>query len=414
MKKWIQVLLIAVIIVSQVGIPDVEASTKKFKDVGTKHWAHDIINEMVEKGVINGHPDGTFKPNDPVKVDEFIKMLIMSFSKKKANGTRDWDPEFLKKLNVFSQYTAVFGSPGFNFQVGSKYWASTFLEQATNMGIIEKHDRWGGDFTKPLKRGALSYVTFNTITMLESREDFNYANLAKPKIKDIYKAKNDDYYVLQIFIKGIMRGYSNDTFGVDKTVTRAESLVVIKRIHDINQRDPYRPDISKLPYAEVPTNGEKKSKIVIFPTWEKKQNYDALLNSKSKSSGVVKQNELKLIFYKDQKTSDEDLRRSQSIDYMFEVSLEDLVMGFGNDALNYEIRVSTRENSLKPHIESVNYFTKALFKEDYVKLTNKLDGYIKGTKEGSFKGDDLIINNKKVIVRPSGHKEHVYITIVDR
>lgn len=37
-----------------------------FKDVSSTYMYHDIIQEMQKKGIINGYPDGTFKPNEKI------------------------------------------------------------------------------------------------------------------------------------------------------------------------------------------------------------------------------------------------------------------------------------------------------------------------------------------------------------
>lgn len=43
-----------------------EASAKEFKDVSNKHPNYAAIQEMQKAGFINGYPDGTFRPNEPV------------------------------------------------------------------------------------------------------------------------------------------------------------------------------------------------------------------------------------------------------------------------------------------------------------------------------------------------------------
>lgn len=41
-------------------------STSKFKDTAN-HWAKNTIDDLVAKGIISGYPDGTFRPNEPMK-----------------------------------------------------------------------------------------------------------------------------------------------------------------------------------------------------------------------------------------------------------------------------------------------------------------------------------------------------------
>jgi photosystem II stability/assembly factor-like uncharacterized protein len=49
-----------------------------FTDVPPGYWAHDEIMSLVTTGVINGYPDGTFKPENPVTRAEFAKMALLS------------------------------------------------------------------------------------------------------------------------------------------------------------------------------------------------------------------------------------------------------------------------------------------------------------------------------------------------
>ena len=43
-----------------------EKPANKFKDTAS-HWAKETIDGFVAKGIISGYPDGTFRPNEPMK-----------------------------------------------------------------------------------------------------------------------------------------------------------------------------------------------------------------------------------------------------------------------------------------------------------------------------------------------------------
>ena len=47
-----------------------------YPDVDSSHWAAKQIEELTEKGVIVGYPDGTFKPDENVSRAEFASMAI--------------------------------------------------------------------------------------------------------------------------------------------------------------------------------------------------------------------------------------------------------------------------------------------------------------------------------------------------
>lgn len=46
-----------------------------FKDIKDTYWAKTYIEQCADLGFINGFPDGTFKPNAPIRFTELIKML---------------------------------------------------------------------------------------------------------------------------------------------------------------------------------------------------------------------------------------------------------------------------------------------------------------------------------------------------
>ena len=35
-----------------------------FKDVSSDHWAYEVINEMNQKKILSGYPDGSFRPEN--------------------------------------------------------------------------------------------------------------------------------------------------------------------------------------------------------------------------------------------------------------------------------------------------------------------------------------------------------------
>lgn len=66
---------------------DVRAAGAVFTDI-KGHWAKPAIEEMVRQGILDGYPDGSFRPGEPVKVDQFVKMLILSYSEQHPNQER--------------------------------------------------------------------------------------------------------------------------------------------------------------------------------------------------------------------------------------------------------------------------------------------------------------------------------------
>src|SRR5450756_2386873 len=78
MKKFTAVILALMLVVSPFVLPmkavaPVVAATQ-LSDI-SGHWAEAVILKLVEKGYVNGYPDGTFLPNNPVTRAEFVKIV---------------------------------------------------------------------------------------------------------------------------------------------------------------------------------------------------------------------------------------------------------------------------------------------------------------------------------------------------
>jgi len=57
-----------------------------FTDLADDHYAAKAVEALVEKGIISGYPDGSFKPENDVIRTEMIKMLVTAFGIEKAEG----------------------------------------------------------------------------------------------------------------------------------------------------------------------------------------------------------------------------------------------------------------------------------------------------------------------------------------
>ena len=55
------------------------ASESKFSDIDG-HWAENVIEKWQDFGYINGYPDGSFKPDNPVTRAELSKILSVAFN----------------------------------------------------------------------------------------------------------------------------------------------------------------------------------------------------------------------------------------------------------------------------------------------------------------------------------------------
>jgi hypothetical protein len=86
----------------------------KFVDVKENHWAEEEIRILAAKGIINGYPGGLFKPKNPVKREEFAKMIVLTTGEKTAveNKTTKFD------------------------DLPLNHWANSYVKNAVDKGLI--------------------------------------------------------------------------------------------------------------------------------------------------------------------------------------------------------------------------------------------------------------------------------------
>jgi hypothetical protein len=53
------------------NLQELNPATPTFSDTDSSHWAYGAIEAIAAKGIINGYPDGTFKPNQPITRAEY-------------------------------------------------------------------------------------------------------------------------------------------------------------------------------------------------------------------------------------------------------------------------------------------------------------------------------------------------------
>ncbi|MBQ8002230.1 MAG: S-layer homology domain-containing protein [Clostridia bacterium] len=58
-----------------------------FSDINQAPWAEVAVKALVERKIINGYPDGTFKPNNPITRAEFAKIIVLASGRYDAKAT---------------------------------------------------------------------------------------------------------------------------------------------------------------------------------------------------------------------------------------------------------------------------------------------------------------------------------------
>ena len=112
MKRKLRVIAKVMVLVMLFMVNTVSnaAEAAKFPDVPESAWYMDDLQYILKdsRKIFSGYPDGTFKPNDTLTVDMYIKLIVTVMGHQVENG--------------------------------KEYWASTYIEKAIEEGYIIKNE----------------------------------------------------------------------------------------------------------------------------------------------------------------------------------------------------------------------------------------------------------------------------------
>lgn len=180
----------------------------QFSDVRETDWFYPTVSKLVEKGYIGGYPDGTFKPQNNIRVSEFTKILISAI--------------------------------GYQVDVSKGgYWAEGYINKAKELGIIQ--DNEFDDYDRYITRGEMARM----IAFAGERVKDKGLSLDVPDNYKSYSYLITDYstldpdskdIALKVFVSGIITGFPDGSFGFDKNATRAEACAILMRFLEKDQR----------------------------------------------------------------------------------------------------------------------------------------------------------------------------------
>ncbi|RNB84643.1 S-layer homology domain-containing protein [Brevibacillus fluminis] len=166
-----------------------------------KHWAEATVKIMMDKSIINGYPDHTFRPNKPVTQLEALTMVINLLTQNKD------------LLTVGDDYTGK----------DVPDWAQNSVKLALINHIVDDKD------FQPNKPATRMFVIKLLVNALGSEFDENSDD--NLYFGDISKLSSDEKaYLSFALLQSLVEGYGDKTFKPNKPVTRAEMAVFVNRL----------------------------------------------------------------------------------------------------------------------------------------------------------------------------------------
>ena len=185
------------------GYNDYEEPTKNdgISEFKGYEWAVEAVSYLKDKGIINGYPDGTYKPANYVVREEFVKMVVLSF---------------IEDMQIDSN--------SFN-DVSDKEWYHKYVEIAAYHGIVKGVSADSFGVGKNITRQDIAVILYRISELLNVKlengndvfgDDNQIADYAK---EAVYTLKN----------AGIINGSSDNYFNPTDSATRAETAAMIYR-----------------------------------------------------------------------------------------------------------------------------------------------------------------------------------------
>ena len=158
-----------------------------FTDVKEGDWYYGYLEDLYSRGVIDGYPDGSFRPNQTVTTGEALKMILLA---------------------------AGYETPA---PVAS-HWARNFLNLSLDEGIIDRGDI--RDLDIPMTRAMMAKVVVNALGLARLTDGDNFTD-------------TDIEFAEILFDHGLSDGYGNGTFGPGRSLTRAELATMVCRMYEL-------------------------------------------------------------------------------------------------------------------------------------------------------------------------------------
>ncbi|WP_427160313.1 S-layer homology domain-containing protein [Aliinostoc sp. HNIBRCY26] len=172
----------------------------KFADVGDNYWAKDFIAELAALQIIQGFPDGNFRPDEQLTRAQFAAMLTQAFAKAKVRNAISFR------------------------DVSTRYWAYNAIRDTYAMGFLGV----SGNNFKPMQTLSRSEV------LLALAQGLNYTFSGSTQsilavYQDAASIRSDVRNAIAALTeRGIIVNYPNvQTLNADKVATRAEVAALI-------------------------------------------------------------------------------------------------------------------------------------------------------------------------------------------
>ena len=174
-----------------------------FSDLPQTHWANEAVAQMAEQGILEGYPDGTFRPDETLTRAQFLAMVVRAWWPEEVGQPTDGD------------------------------WWRPYYTLAQQKGLLQCGD--GMDFVQadkvaldnPITRFEMATVLYHVGQTLSvhqipaSEVSFSDADFFPERY--LYSVE----WVTEV---GLLNGYPDGSFSGDRSLKRSEGAAAVQRL----------------------------------------------------------------------------------------------------------------------------------------------------------------------------------------
>ncbi|WP_303967777.1 S-layer homology domain-containing protein [Sporosarcina ureae] len=257
MMKKVLTIVGALLLACSLPLSGTAASNQIFADVpATKHFA-EAVNDLAERNIIGGYPDGTFKPGELITRGQAAAIIVKMVN---LDVTNVKDPG----------YTDV--------STGNGYYQAIAAMSAK--GIIKGYEdgRYGPN--DPVTRGQMASIIVKAFDL----PNYGYLELENP-FKDIITSYSHQHNIKTLYKLGITTGTTPTTYSPNTAITRGQAAKLLRtteeakpemkiiRASDMKWKTLTArtyPNDNSFKVYQVPGEGNAEAKVQIVPLKEGK------------------------------------------------------------------------------------------------------------------------------------------------
>jgi len=186
---------------TNVPLPPAEDVVSVFADVSDLLWAIDAVNNLFERGVISGRPDGTFDPDNTITREEFTKMIVHAAGIQNNYASADF------------------------YDVQPTNWAYAYVGAAVEAGLINGVGDGYFGFGQNITREDMAVIMYRVASNMgmdiqPTEHTFNDGHAISEHAENAVNAA---------FSLGLINGVGGNMFNPRGDATRAQAAVIIHR-----------------------------------------------------------------------------------------------------------------------------------------------------------------------------------------